>query len=368
MINSEYLEKLRSQPLLKGLNDSELAQFADELAVENYSPGSFILREGEKGKDIYFVVEGSVSFVKADEQGHHLLEVHKGSKGAVFGEMAFIDGNPRSVSVKAIDPTTVLKFTPKEGRSDSATKDHLEALVYRNGVKLSLDNLRNTNRNYAQSLRAQIDFGLVFIATIVILGFGEFMNLMARDYGVNSHTMAYSYTYLFLLFLPVFFVTYKMKYPPEVWGVTWKNFTRSAWQGILISLGVISTIIAGYLFYDFEFTEAKPLSQAIYPKKPLEIFTLLYFVHSYIQEFMARGVLQSSLQRFLNDSRGLKTILITAVLFAVFHLSRGLVAGMVAFMGSLFFGYIYLKQKNLIGVTIVHYIVGIFVIHYLGLI
>lgn len=71
-----------------------------------------IILKGEPSVDLYIVTSGSFK-VYDDTLGedfvHAILD-----KGTVFGEMSFIDGTPRSASVKAITDGTLLRMGRKE--------------------------------------------------------------------------------------------------------------------------------------------------------------------------------------------------------------------------------------------------------------
>lgn len=65
----------------------------------NYLPGDFIFREGEFGETAFIVEEGIVELVKfTGDKQTVLTELQS---GALFGEMAIIDGSERSASARA---------------------------------------------------------------------------------------------------------------------------------------------------------------------------------------------------------------------------------------------------------------------------
>lgn len=59
------------------------------------------------------------------------------------------------------------------------------------------------------------------------------------------------------------------------------------------------------------------------------------------------------------DERGLRTIFGAAVIFGMFHSHFGLAAIIITFFSGLFFGYLFLRQQNLLGVTLVHWLLGL---------
>ena len=63
------------------------------------SKGEYVFREGETASYAYMLKEGSVSIVKSGVDG--LVQLTEAQAGMIFGEMALIDGNPRSAGAVA---------------------------------------------------------------------------------------------------------------------------------------------------------------------------------------------------------------------------------------------------------------------------
>lgn len=84
------------------------------------SANEVVCREGEKGDAFYVVVAGKVS-VSADDFGTEKTIAQLG-RGAFFGEMAVVANQPRSATVKALEPCDLLVFTREV--VDSILKDY----------------------------------------------------------------------------------------------------------------------------------------------------------------------------------------------------------------------------------------------------
>jgi len=76
------------------------------------APGEFIFREGEKSEFGYVVVSGSVEICKMINGEYRTLSELE--PGALFGEMAIIDGGERSASAKAKDDALVREIDETE--------------------------------------------------------------------------------------------------------------------------------------------------------------------------------------------------------------------------------------------------------------
>ncbi len=73
-----------------------------------YRDTEIIIQQGERGDDVYVIQEGLVEVIKETEQG----EVHLGlrGKGEFFGEMAFLEHQDRSATVRAVGEARVLRI------------------------------------------------------------------------------------------------------------------------------------------------------------------------------------------------------------------------------------------------------------------
>lgn len=80
---------------------------------------------------------------------------------------------------------------------------------------------------------------------------------------------------------------------------------------------------------------------------------------SRVQGVLARGVLQNSLRRVLNDGQGVVSVIIASLVFGLFHSHFGLGAIAVTMASGLIFGWLFIRHGNLIGATIVHVLAGV---------
>lgn len=80
-----------------------------EFPRSHFQPGDVIVREGEAGTAAYILVEGRCEIRKDTPSGSQTLQIIE--PGTVFGEMAILTQGPRTATVVAVEPTTVLVVT-----------------------------------------------------------------------------------------------------------------------------------------------------------------------------------------------------------------------------------------------------------------
>jgi len=71
------------------------------VGVIRYGPGSVIFEQGDPGDCAYFIKRGTVDIVV--EKGRDGVRIARLGKGAFFGEMALVDGAPRSATAETPD-------------------------------------------------------------------------------------------------------------------------------------------------------------------------------------------------------------------------------------------------------------------------
>jgi CRP/FNR family transcriptional regulator, cyclic AMP receptor protein len=91
------LEALRSVPLFASLDDAAARALRDLLEVRSLPAGTQLFKAGDAGDAMYLIEDGSVRIFIHDEDGQEVTLAELAG-GDFFGEMAIIDGKPRSAS------------------------------------------------------------------------------------------------------------------------------------------------------------------------------------------------------------------------------------------------------------------------------
>ncbi len=106
----ELLALMARVELLADLHGREPEMLSHHLQAFEADPGCVIFREGEPGRYMCLLVSGRVKSYK-ESDAEHMAEVANESRGRSVGEMALIDGEPRSATCVATEPTVLLLLT-----------------------------------------------------------------------------------------------------------------------------------------------------------------------------------------------------------------------------------------------------------------
>lgn len=129
---------------LSSVAEPDRAALADCWAVRSYGRGEMILAHDEHGRDVYFVLEGHARATVYSEGGRAVAYRDIGP-GDIFGELAAIDGKPRSASVVALDSVRAACLT--EGAFRSVVNSR-PGLAWALMTHLTLQVRRMTDRIY----------------------------------------------------------------------------------------------------------------------------------------------------------------------------------------------------------------------------
>jgi HEAT repeat protein len=105
----EKIAFLKESSFFAALPLEELYQIALSVQEESVRQGDVVIREGTLGDKMYIVVSGRLEVNKADGETAEYQIAELGEK-QVFGEMALLDDEPRSASVKVLEDAHLLSL------------------------------------------------------------------------------------------------------------------------------------------------------------------------------------------------------------------------------------------------------------------
>ncbi|MFN0070897.1 MAG: Crp/Fnr family transcriptional regulator [Chloroflexota bacterium] len=96
------IDALAQSVVLRGLQREELEQLAGAMHRRTYRRGEVIFHQGDPGESLHVVCQGKLKVVITGENGEEAVLAILGPSD-VFGEMAILDGGPRSATVTALE-------------------------------------------------------------------------------------------------------------------------------------------------------------------------------------------------------------------------------------------------------------------------
>jgi len=171
-MSADILELLKGVDLFSRLSDGQIEMIADVVNRRKYSKEESIIHEDDDSSHTFFMIaSGEVKVYLSGSDGRETILALLGP-GDFFGEMALIDGEPRSASVKATCVSELVliqrnDFIQKLRQFPDLAMSFLEEMSHR---------LRKANRQIS-SLSTLTVFGRVA---------GTLLNL-AEERGVRTH-------------------------------------------------------------------------------------------------------------------------------------------------------------------------------------
>ncbi len=139
------LEALSKNSLFDNVSEDYLQMMVSNRIEVNLDPGEFLFHQGEMGKGMYLLLEGSIDVVLETED-HKILKVLATLQpGDYVGEVCMLSPQERTASVHAKDKAKLLYIDAQHFLRDVAGKDP-NALQISHNVALTLsERLKKAN-------------------------------------------------------------------------------------------------------------------------------------------------------------------------------------------------------------------------------
>jgi CRP/FNR family cyclic AMP-dependent transcriptional regulator len=114
------LASLAAIPFFGGLDPDALERLAASMRSRRFRRGEVIFHIGDPGDALFAIISGEVKITLPAETGEEAILATL-RPGDVFGELALLDGAPRSASATALTPTeAVVRCSPRSRESCGA--------------------------------------------------------------------------------------------------------------------------------------------------------------------------------------------------------------------------------------------------------
>jgi CRP-like cAMP-binding protein len=110
-----YSQLLAQIPMFERLAEEELDHLSGLLQQRRYSKGEVIFHQGDVGTALFIVRKGEVAIRLSSAEGKEVILALLG-RGDAFGELALLDGEPRSTDAVAREETHLLSLHQEDFR------------------------------------------------------------------------------------------------------------------------------------------------------------------------------------------------------------------------------------------------------------
>jgi CRP/FNR family cyclic AMP-dependent transcriptional regulator len=100
-VSEQELENLSGIDLLSDLDSGDLKKIEEACSFKRFADQEQVIDRQSESTDVYFVISGDVRVVNYSLSGREIA-LDDMAAGAYFGELAALDGEPRSASVMAL--------------------------------------------------------------------------------------------------------------------------------------------------------------------------------------------------------------------------------------------------------------------------
>jgi len=152
---------LHNIPLFESLEKDDIERLAAKLEVRQLVAGEEVFKQGDEGNAMYLIADGAVDVVVGSGKAKVVLASY--FQGQYFGELALLDGAPRSAGAVATKPSELLVLE-REDFVDFIKRDPAAALLIMReiGEKIRATNelmTRTVSRNVLEEAEDKLTLG-----------------------------------------------------------------------------------------------------------------------------------------------------------------------------------------------------------------
>jgi CRP-like cAMP-binding protein len=129
----------------QNFTEQDLQGLSEECAEATFKKDELVFAEESPGDKMYIIRAGSVKIFKKIKNNDTTLAIV--NPGEFFGEMALLDGGPRSAAAKAIEDVKALVITIKNFENMREKNPHVALSIMDVLVKTLSNRLRQANKN-----------------------------------------------------------------------------------------------------------------------------------------------------------------------------------------------------------------------------
>jgi len=97
---------LEDVAIFSGLSPTELELLEHHMVTRSFQKNTIIINEGDEASTFFIIITGAIKVFLSNEEGKEII-INAQGPGDHFGELALLDGAPRSASVITTEKSTI---------------------------------------------------------------------------------------------------------------------------------------------------------------------------------------------------------------------------------------------------------------------
>lgn len=219
----------------------------------------------------------------------------------------------------------------------------------------TIEDLKSRNEKLLEERKRNNLFSNIFVSLFLSVSLYIFMIFLADKLNYESKNSARIVEAIFLMVS--IFIIRKSEFSFSFLGVTLEGAGESIRRMLPGTLAACGTLLLLKVIF-IMFWVGK-LGNELFVMDNFNLLLALYLPVAVVQEFLARGVIQTAIESVLDKPYAtLQAILTASALFGLVHIQLSVGIAFASFVCSLYWGYLYNQKRCLVGVSISHFMIG----------
>jgi CRP-like cAMP-binding protein len=151
MVTVEDFSAIRDSVMLQGFSDDELGELSNFCEIREMSESTTVFIENMPGESLFLIKSGTIRISKMFAEGDEKTLVVLGPED-IFGEMAVIDGLPRSATARVAEDAELISVKKKDLERLCSENPALALKMVSNIVRVFSKRVRESNEEYRDML------------------------------------------------------------------------------------------------------------------------------------------------------------------------------------------------------------------------
>jgi CRP/FNR family cyclic AMP-dependent transcriptional regulator len=151
MVSTQDFAAIKNSVMLQGFTDEELGRLSTFCEMREMSESTTVFIENMPGESLFLIKSGTVRISKMFAEGDEKTLVVIGPED-IFGEMAVIDGLPRSATARVAEDAELISLKKKDLERLCSEDPALALKLVSNIVRVFSKRVRESNEEYRDML------------------------------------------------------------------------------------------------------------------------------------------------------------------------------------------------------------------------